>query len=383
MARDSLSTNIFALALLGAALCPRAALAGRTIAPGIAYSYSNGYHVVVADLASREVDVRVAMPHAKPADNMVTVARRAMQEDAVVAINANFFGGPINHPCGAARGGGVQYPGIYGEAANCETTMGWARGKGAVFNSAGHEADANFMSQFTELATGGGFLLQNGQPRDWNRTKLEANRACTAIGLSADRRKFIFVVTNSRACTGQGLQQVMAANGASDAIHLDGGGSSKMWLKGTGYVNDVSGERRPSVVIVAKSGGVQAKKCPADCGAAKCAQPAYPPVAQCVGRPCRSGLGAAWTCDVTMTQRVRCANGIVAAQSCAVSCMPDRSGGGDCTKCPSGNGLYCGGTVISGNKGTLYRCANGLLTEVRRCAKGCVRMPAGTNDHCE
>lgn len=384
MTRYGLSMNISALTMLGAALWPQCALAaGKTVAPGIVYSQSGGYHVVVADLNSKDVDVRVAAPHAKPADNMLTVSKHAQQEDAVIAINANFFGGPVNHPCGAARGYGTQFPGIYGEAANCETTLGWAKGKGAVFNSAGHEAEAGFKAEFTELATGGGYLLKGGQPADWNHAKLESNRACTAIGLSADRKKFIFVVTNSKACTGAGLQKVLAANGAADAIHLDGGGSSKMWIKGMGYVNDVGEDRKPSVAIVAKAAGVQVKACPSDCGSAKCVLPVYPPTAQCVGRACRAGLGSSWTCDIEMAQRVRCVSGKVVAQTCAVSCMPDTKGGGNCTKCPSGNGLYCGGGSISGEKGVLYRCTGGLLTVVRRCPKACVKMPAGQHDRCE
>jgi len=371
-----------ACALLGAALCPQAALAGKSIGSGLSYSHSAGYHVVVADLDSKEMDVRVAMPHSKPADNMLTVAQWAVQEGAIVAINANYFGGPLNYPCGAARGNGTQYPGIYGEAANCETTMGWTRGKGAVFGSAGRHADAKLLPQFTELATGGGLLLQNGRPRDWNHAKLEERRACTAIGLSADRKKFIFVVTDSRACTGRGLQQVLLANGAADAIHLDGGGSSKMWIRGMGYVNDVRENRKPSVVIVAKPRAAQ--KCPGDCGSAKCVQPFYPPSAQCVGRPCRAGLGASWTCDSTMRRRVRCEKGVVVSQPCAAACVPNQSlSGGACAPCPSGNGFYCGAGTIFGEKGALYRCSQGVLIESKRCPKRCVEMPAGTNDRCE
>ncbi len=383
MTRYGLSVKISALTLLCAALAPQCSAAEKNLAPGIVYSLSNGYHVVVADMSSKNVEVRVAAPHAKAADNMLTVAKHAQQENAVVAINANFFGGPLNHPCGAARGYGTQYPGIYAEAPNCGTTMGWAGTKGGVFNSAGHEAEAGFMSQFTELATGGGYLLKDGKAHDWNHAKLAEGRPCTAIGLSADRKKFIFVVTNTKSCTGKGLQQVFAANGAADAIHLDGGGSSKMWLRGTGYVNDVTEDRKPSVVIVAKSAGVQTGACPSDCGAAKCVQSVSPLAAQCAGRSCKAGLGSSWTCDTTLAYRVRCSGGKVAAQACATSCLPDSKGGGNCSKCPSGNGLYCGGGSISGEKGVLYRCADGLITVVRRCAKGCVKMPAGKHDRCE
>lgn len=474
------------------------ALEERT-ADGLLYSYANGYHVVVADLDSANVEVRVAAPRKDAADNMLSVARHAAQENAAVAINANYFGGAGPNPCGAARGRGVQYPGIYGSPANCVATMGWARGRGGVFDSAGHEKDANFMPQFTELATGGGYLLKDGRPRDWNHGKLAEHNACTAIGLSADRRKFIFVVTDSDVCTGKGLQQVLAAKGASDAIHLSGAGASKMWIKGRGYINDGGEDRLSPVAIVARAGGVRFvadsvtdlkgavarataglmaagagsggaqspgssagaggpvttmpgpgnggagreaagdpvprsfgaaaesvsdgiqsagegaakalekgkahvndgrgaikppagiaaeagagadQKCNADCGKAKCVRPAHPLVAQCVGHACRAGLGAAWTCDATLSQLVRCANGKVVTLTCAVSCKPDLKGGGGCMKCPSSKSLYCGGVAISGEKGTLYRCKDGFMTKVRSCPMGCVRMPAGVSDHC-
>lgn len=349
--------------------------------PGYRYYTDGVYHVVVADLDSKSAEVRVARPKQDPRANKRTVAQHAQDEGAAVAVNANFFGGPDNHPCGMARGYGAQYPGIYGEAVNCETTVGWSKGRGAVFNSAGREADGKYASQFTELVTGGGVLLVGGQPRDWNHGKLEERRACTAVGLSADRKKLILVVSGPTACSGKGLQKVLAAAGASDAVHLDGGGSSKMWIRGQGYVNGVREDRAPPVVIVVKAAP---RKCPADCGSAPCVDLLPPLGAQCLGGPCRNGLDSTWNCDMKFHKRVRCDKGRVASQDCAMACLPKPAGQNDaCAKCPSGNGLYCGkGAILAGERNFLYRCADGVLVSAQKCGK-CEVMPPGVNDKCK
>jgi len=371
--------------LLPLLLLSPAVLHAKTIAPGVSYTQTKGYHVVVAALDSKSVEVRVPAPLATPAKNKRTVSQWAQGENALIALNANFFGGPENRPCGAARGYGTQYPGIYAEPPNCVTSLGWAQGgKGGVFASGGREADAGYAAQFTEVVTGGGLLLKGGARSDWNHGKLAEGRACTAAGLSADRKRIILVVTNTSACTGKGLQDVLLAAGAADAVHLDGGGSSKLWLRGAGYVNDVKGDRLPPVAIVVKAPDAAGAKCPADCGKAACVETLQPVRSQCVGKPCRAGLSASWSCDSTLKKRIRCSQGVVVSQPCAVACVPTKtSGGGDCAPCPSGGGLYCGGGGILGEADTLYRCSKGVVTSSKKCAKACVRMPAGTSDRCE
>ena len=59
---------------------------------------------------------------------------------------------------------------------------------------------------------------------------------------------------------------------------------------------------------------------------------------------------------------------------------PGGSGGGSC---PNGDGLYCGGDGVSGNRNTLYRCSGGALSVVQNCASGCQYMPAGVADKCD
>jgi hypothetical protein len=300
-----------------------ASASAQQLSTGITYDFANGYHVVTVDLDSLSTEVRVSEPHAADTADEITVAAHAMQEGATVAINANYFGGVLNHPCGVARGFAKNYSDAYGEPVNCVTTLGWARGNAAIYDSSGHETDNAFMSMYSDAATGGGYLLSGGQRHDWNHAKLEVGRDCTAIGVSADRKKFVLVVTDATSCSGAGLQDALLAHGAADAIHLDGGGSSKMWIRGKGYVNDETQDRAPPNVVFARPNG----DCPSDCGARRCLDLPKPYRAECDGQACRAGLATLWNCDVPKLRRVRCdGSGNVSYEYCKSGCMPMANG---------------------------------------------------------
>ncbi|MBS1118956.1 MAG: hypothetical protein H6Q90_1184 [Deltaproteobacteria bacterium] len=301
-------------------------LAVTMLSPGITYDVSGGYYTIVIDLDSDATEVRVPLPHATAALDQKTVEAHALEEGATVAINANYFGGSLSYPCGLARGFDQTYSDSYSEAGNCNTSLLWARGMATVIDSLDHEHDPTFHPAYSDAATGGGWLVQGGQRHDWNHTKLEAGRGCTAIGVTADRKHFVMVVTNPTSCSGTGLQDVMLAHGASDAIHLDGGGSSKLWIRGQGYVNGEAEDRKPSIVLIARPNGT----CPSDCGSARCVQLARPFRAQCVGQTCRAGLSPRWNCEAGNLRRAHCnAGGTVEYEYCPQGCMVMANGQDD------------------------------------------------------
>jgi hypothetical protein len=336
------------LSLIASIAVSGIALAGETqqpIAPGMVYFQGPGYYVVEVDLDSNATEVRVTQPHASDIDDMVTVAAHALEEGATVALNANYFGGSLNHPCGAARSSGTNYSDAYREVGNCETTLGWTPGLGkgaqaAVVNTLNHEDDAAFLPQLTEMVTAGNYLIKNGQPKcapddmhcDWG-PKLEVGRDCSAVGVSSDRKRFIFIATNSATktapsvCSGFFLQSEFLLHNAADAIFLDGGGSTKLWIRGMGYVNNESADRFPPVVVYARPNGT----CPSDCGANKCLQLDKPYRAQCAAQACRAGLNSTWTCDRHKRLRARCgADGRVEYQTCARGCAVADEGDDQC-----------------------------------------------------
>jgi hypothetical protein len=81
----------------------------------------------------------------------------------------------------------------------------------------------------------------------------------------------------------------------------------------------------------------------------------------------------------------RCTAGSVALEKACVTCEKRPTGEPDrcaATKCPLGDGIYCGGNGVGGDTSKLYRCTAGTMTVVESCAKGCYRAPAGTADRC-
>jgi hypothetical protein len=76
-------------------------------------------------------------------------------------------------------------------------------------------------------------------------TLCTARHPRTAVGLSADGKKVFMVVVDGRSTTSRGmtcgeLGTLMKGLGASDAMNLDGGGSSAMYVAGIGIVSKPS-----------------------------------------------------------------------------------------------------------------------------------------------
>jgi hypothetical protein len=84
-----------------------------------------------------------------------------------------------------------------------------------------------------------------------DRADMRERHPRSAMGLTKDRRTFILAVIDGRSMTSAGmygteLAELMSELGAWQAFNLDGGGSSEMWIRGRGTVNDPSdGSSRP------------------------------------------------------------------------------------------------------------------------------------------
>jgi hypothetical protein len=85
----------------------------------------------------------------------------------------------------------------------------------------------------------------------------------------------------------------------------------------------------------------------------------------------------------------RCTNGsITVEQTCSAGCYWAPNGQADACvdttqTCTFGNGLYCGGNGIIGNANTLYSCQNGAISVSKVCTAGCAPQPTGFNDVCK
>lgn len=76
----------------------------------------------------------------------------------------------------------------------------------------------------------------------------------TAVGYTADG-SIILLVCDGRIPASDGattlqMARIMKGLGCVGALNLDGGGSTGMWVKGTGHVNDLTGGNRPVVTTL-------------------------------------------------------------------------------------------------------------------------------------
>jgi len=123
---------------------------------------------------------------------------------------------------------------------------GWAAGR--VVDTA-PPGTLSLVSGFPELVTEGRAArcadpTANTCFRD--RSDMRDRNPRTAMGLTEDRGTFILLVIDGRTNSSAGmygteLADTMAQLGAWQAFNLDGGGSSQLWVRGQGYLNDVDG----------------------------------------------------------------------------------------------------------------------------------------------
>ena len=196
---------------------------------------------LVVDL--RHPAVRVVATPPNQAGGTVSQFAERLGVDA--AWNTNFFGSPQDS-CGLMVGEGQVWPRAYQD--DCHASVGFGdEGQAAVFvqpNPQGPPPEG-WMRQ---VATGKpGPILVGGQAQFLYGCGAQcAYNPRTGIGLSQDRRTLYVVVVDGRqeGTAGAGLDDLanlMRDLGAWDAVNLDGGGSSTLFVRNEGGV-----QNRPS-----------------------------------------------------------------------------------------------------------------------------------------
>ena len=87
-------------------------------------------------------------------------------------------------------------------------------------------------------------------------------------------------------------------------------------------------------------------------------------------------------CGVFVCQSIPMAFEDVPGDGVPVSGQAVKSRNGCDADCALGDGYYCGGNGVAGDRGTLFRCTAGKPAAVERCASGCAPMPPGVEDRC-
>lgn len=214
-----------------------------------------------------EVDLKkgynIEIPYVKT--GFLKTSEAAVSKNALVAFNGSYFN--------TTTGGSTVFFKYDGQVVN-NTVAGFNtyRENGAVVldNTGAPRIVGKPSTGWTALTepvalAGGPLLMLDGKEL----TQLEvafntARHPRTAVGITAEN-KMIVVVIDGRSSQSQGmtipqLSQLMAALGCTQALNLDGGGSSTVWVKGEGIVNfpsdngkfDHEGERGVATVFTVK-----------------------------------------------------------------------------------------------------------------------------------
>jgi exopolysaccharide biosynthesis protein len=243
------------------------------IAPGITWRSS---HTILNDSVPQNINVlRVNLKRRKiaisydPLKNM-TVSKQVSGTDAFAAVNGGFFD--------MKNGGSVTYLKTAGRITDIDTAKKWLRNSninGAVMITSGTRVfidrampnswyDAH--TEYEDVLITGPLMVKSGNKVLFPATSLTINKhPRTAIGIRNNRR-VILVTLDGRTNEASGmtmneLADLMKLLGCHDAVNLDGGGSTTMWIRGkpfNGIVNmpcdnrrfDHDGERSLSDILV-------------------------------------------------------------------------------------------------------------------------------------
>jgi hypothetical protein len=209
-------------------------------------------HALVIDLCAAGVSLRATAS----SEHGRTVSSFATLVGAELAVNGDFFSYSTYAPSGLAIGNGKVWGG-----ADSGSHGFIAFGKDRV-ELDGPATTVSSAPSWMQQAVGGyPYVVVDGKAvTSFSPSHCPTRNPRTAVGLSRDRKTLYLVVVDGRWSSSAGmtcaeLGQLMSGLGAFDALNLDGGGSTTMWIKGKGVVNHPSdGAQR----VVANHLGVHA-----------------------------------------------------------------------------------------------------------------------------
>lgn len=225
---------------MGAWAAPAQAVDWADVFPGVGYSQwtvggPNRVSAVRVDLCHAGVSLRAT----KHAERAQTPSAFGTAVGADVAINADFFDGSYN-TTNLAIGDGERWP----NSVDREDREFIAFGAGRVMLSKDWQTVTDYG--WMDDAVGGAFtVLDNNTIPALGSAHCTARHPRTFVGFSEDERILYMAVVDGRSGSSVGmtcteLGTVMKDMGAWNAISLDGGGSSALWMRGHGVMNHPS-----------------------------------------------------------------------------------------------------------------------------------------------
>jgi exopolysaccharide biosynthesis protein len=245
------------------------------IAPGLVWKSSHtiiddtipqNINLLIADTRKREISILY-----NPKKNIRT-STQASEAGAIAAINAGFFN--------IKDGGSVTYIKVNGSVVDSDTATKWKRlqnmNGSVVIDTDGDVKIIGAMEnsfydsekKYRDALITGPLLVHDKAKATLPQTSLViARHPRSAIGIKG-KHKVILLTLDGRTTEAQGMTLVQLADlmlllKCSDAVNLDGGGSTTMYIKGkpyNGIVNmpcdnkkfDHEGERAVSNLVIVK-----------------------------------------------------------------------------------------------------------------------------------
>jgi exopolysaccharide biosynthesis protein len=245
------------------------------IAPGLVWKTS---HALLEDSILQNINILIVNTHKRyisilysPEQNIIT-SKQALAANALAAVNAGFFS--------IKDGGSATYIRINGVIVDSDTSKKWKRvpnmNGSILINRTGELSVAKVMSnawydshaEYPEVLVTGPILLTGKKKEKLPQTSLVINKhPRTCLGV-INGHKLVLLTLDGRTDQAAGmtlleLADLMVSLKCRDAINLDGGGSTTMWVKGkpfNGVVNmpcdnkkfDHEGERAVSDILIIK-----------------------------------------------------------------------------------------------------------------------------------
>lgn len=245
------------------------------IAPGLIWKSS---HTVLKDTIHQNINILMINLHKRnisltynPKKNII-VSKQAKASGAIAAINAGFFN--------IRDGGSVAYIKTGGLVVDTDTARKWTRNSNlngsVLIDNNGHVSiDCVKMNswydshqEFHDVLVTGPLLIKGRDEMQLPATPLVMNKhPRTAIG-KRGKHKIVLLTLDGRTSEARGmtlaeLADLLLSFHCKDAVNLDGGGSTTMWISGkpfNGVVNmpcdnkkfDHEGERNVSDILVIK-----------------------------------------------------------------------------------------------------------------------------------
>jgi MYXO-CTERM domain-containing protein len=193
---------------------------------------------VEADLCHPGVSLRAT----KSEERQRTTSSFGQLVGAEAAVNGDFFSFTNYSTTGLAIGDGAQWPGT-GDA-GFTGFVAFGRGRAELTLPGSVLGDP--PPWMREVVSGRPWLVDAGVSHAQDDGDFCTTRhPRTAVGISEDGRTLILAVVDGRTTQSVGMRctelgALMRELGAYNAINLDGGGSTTMWVRGDGVVNNPS-----------------------------------------------------------------------------------------------------------------------------------------------